>query len=207
MVEAIKAVEGVEVIRMFVAVTLDPELVPGVAAIRDRLTTPGADVKWVEEENLHFTLKFLGEVPAGDCGLVAQKVGEAAPQLKAFEIVLAGVGAFPSVGNPRAIWVGVREGAQGLVDLAGRIEDALAGGGFPADKRGFSPHLTLGRLRSPRGVGGLSREISVIQKDNPVIGKMKVEAVKVMKSLLTRQGPIYTPLAVVELATDGQIQA
>ncbi len=184
-------------IRSFVAVELDDAARRELARLEDQLRGTGADVKWVAPASLHLTLKFLGDVPAGDLPAVTRALGEALEGVAPFALVLSGLGAFPSVSGPRVVWVGVAEGRETLAGLASRIEMALEPLGFPRESRGFSPHLTLGRCRSSRGVAELKAAL-VARKDfrGP---RIAVDRVMLLSSELRPAGPVYAPLAVFAL--------
>lgn len=178
-------------IRTFVAVRLPAEIRRRLMLVEKRLMQSGADVKWVPEENFHITLKFLGDVEQNRLSAVKDAVGRAVEGASAFDLSLAGVGAF---GRPlRVVWVGIASGKDELKSLAKRVEDELAGIGFPAEDRPFSAHITLGRVRSPRGIEKLSACIESLN-DEPV-GDVHVDGASVMKSELRREGPAYTPIA------------
>src|SRR2546427_10251860 len=123
---------------------------PGEA--KDRLRAPleaakkagGDGVSFTRIEQLHFTLAFLGEQPGADEALAA---GESLRESAAFDLVLSGVGAFPSTMRPRVLWIGATEGASELVAAAERLRGALEQRGFRLEERKFRPHLTLGRVR------------------------------------------------------------
>lgn len=115
--------------------------VPGTGPERrDRL-----DVRWVRMDGLHLTLRFLGPIPDDRIPSVETAVFEAAGSSGPFEIRIDGAGGFPSAARPRALWLGVTEGADPLQQLARRLDDALAGAGWPKDGRPFRAHLTLAR--------------------------------------------------------------
>ena len=115
----------------------------------------------------------------------------------AFSLTLSGVGAFPSPRRPRAIWLGVTEGAQALTALAERAEQAAVALGFAPEKRPFQAHLTLGRVKAPTAPPELVRALEGAH--DAVVGQMRVGEVVLMQSELRRTGPIYTPVAVFRL--------
>lgn len=182
-------------VRCFIAVELDGQARAVLGRLLDELRRSGADVKWVAAANLHLTLKFLGDVlPAGLTG-VTQALKETLPgqtALPPFSLALDGVGAFPSAGNPRVVWVGAAEGRERLTDLASKVEKALAPLGFPAEARGFSPHLTLGRVRSPRNALALKAAVAGLKEYRGP--RVRVERVVLFQSDLRPDGPVYTPL-------------
>ena len=187
-------------LRCFVAVELDDPARRDVGGVIERLRATGADVKWVAPGNLHLTLKFLGAVPAGDVPKVVEALhsalGDGGPPAP-FAFRLSGVGAFPSAASPRVVWVGVTQGQEPLVALAARVEAALEPLGFPRESRPFSPHLTVGRCRSPKNGATLGESIvSLRAYEGPPVA---VGRVVLFSSDLRPTGPVYTPLATFSL--------
>ncbi len=178
-------------IRAFIAVE-----VPDFPAIRDfigDLKKSPARLKAVEPENLHITLKFLGDI-------AEEKVVELADALKsietpAFYFELRSAGAFPDIRNPKVIWVGVKEDGS-LSSLQREVEEICASLGFEREKREFSPHLTVVRLkdRNPKGIRPVVERYSEVH-----FGTVEVKEIKLKKSILTPQGPIYSDIASVTL--------
>jgi len=198
--------EGKKRIRSFVAVLLDPSLKEEIARTQEQLKAVGANVRWVAPETFHFTLKFLGGVEEEKIEEIAQTVGAVAAQFQPFSLSLAGLGVYPSLSAPRVIWVGTSQGAQELTELGERTEAALEPMGFEREKRPFSAHLTLGRVRSPKRRAELSQAIQAVsggslpgQAGEPSFGEMKVDRVWLMKSDLTLKGAIHTPLKEMDL--------
>ncbi|MEW5865390.1 MAG: RNA 2',3'-cyclic phosphodiesterase [Bacillota bacterium] len=183
-------------IRCFIAVFLDPAIRPKVAAFQRQLARAGADVKWVEAENLHFTLKFLGDVQSTRLEGIGRALEAAVAGVQAFELGLGGAGAFPNTRNPRVIWIGVSTGRDPLIDLASRVEEAMKAEGFRQDGKGLSPHLTIGRVRSARNLHALAQELS---SSSPPVATMRVDRVQLTSSDLTTHGPVYAPVRVIPL--------
>ncbi|MHB8927719.1 MAG: RNA 2',3'-cyclic phosphodiesterase [Bacillota bacterium] len=178
--------------RLFVAVPLPSELVAGIVRVQERLRRARADVKWVEADNLHLTLKFLGEVPEGSVESVRRALAGASG-IAPFRVVLRGVGAFPGPGSPRVVWVGLTEGASQFVRLAGDVDRALAFAGFAPEMRPASPHLTIGRVRGP-----LNREAlrPAMEEVGPAdLGAFECRETRLYHSVLTAGGPVYMVLA------------
>ncbi|MBI4537817.1 MAG: RNA 2',3'-cyclic phosphodiesterase [candidate division NC10 bacterium] len=175
--------------RLFVAVHLPEEIRERLAAVQDRLRAVRADVSWVRPGNIHLTLKFLGEVePARQEGIRAA-LREVARGSEPCEAAVAGVGSFGGR-IPRVIWAGITGGAEALGKLAGRVDAAMAGVGFSREKRPFAPHLTLGRVRSPRKAAELLAALRAEAQAD--LGATRVTAIFLMESQLNPQGSIYT---------------
>ncbi len=143
-------------------------------------------VKWVAFENLHITLKFLGEIDAGTKDSIVPAVAAACRTISRFAIRLAGVGCFPGPRNPRVLWIGVKDGEQTLCHLAGVVDGALQGFGVTEDKK-FHAHLTIGRVRKPCNVDNILQ--ADFQSDPFEIG-----AVTLFQSTLRPAGPVYDVL-------------
>ena len=192
-------------VRTFVAVEITPGVRSRARQLIEKLSATGANVKWVEPENLHLTLAFLGEVDVLEipelCETVRQSVGDYEP----FDIEVRGVGAFPDLRRPRTVWIGVENGAEEMIALHGSLEKGLTKLGYRAEKRRFRPHLTLGRVRNApqgQGVDDLGRAIE--QFRDYQADTMSVAEVIVFSSRLDRGGPEYEPLGTIELAGRGR---
>lgn len=191
-----------EQIRSFIAIELPEEAKKGLARLRRELERDEHRfVKWVDPLGIHLTLKFLGNIAARRVTEIAEALGEAAQGMSPFHLEISGLGAFPSVTQPRVFWVGVNGQLDRLSGLQQSIDSALAGLGFAREERPFVPHLTLARIREEasgpdrRSFGELVGATAFEDK-YPV----KVEAVRLMRSQLTPAGAIYTCLSAVELA-------
>lgn len=159
---------------------------------------PARAIKWVERKNLHFTLKFLGDVPETDLPLLKAACEQAA-RATTFDITVAGLGAFPSLSRPETIWVGVSEGTAPFAALASVLEEQIAVYGIPKSARPFAPHLTLGRVRDLRYCHAICDALQ--QAGEVVLGRQSVKAFSLIQSRLTPQGPIYTSLSHIALQT------
>lgn len=141
--------------RCFVAVDLPAETRDAVAAAATALRTanPRADVAWTRPEKMHLTLKFLADVPEDAEPELAAALAAVAARHAAFALTAGGVGCFPSTSQPRVLWAGLTAGVRELGRLAAEVEYACVPLGYPLEARPFRGHLTIGRVRSPRGVG------------------------------------------------------
>ncbi len=172
--------------RTFIAIELNEEIRLALERIISRVERTGADIKWVSPRTMHLTLKFLGEIDPGD-GLAKVETALAAivPRHAGFDLLLKGTGIFPPAGRPRVFWAGLEDKPE-LRALQSDLETGLAGLGFPVEKRGFTPHLTLGRVR---GQAGLSEAAEALEKCNgKVTGTLNVDRVVLFESVLKPQG-------------------
>ncbi|KAA0254661.1 MAG: RNA 2',3'-cyclic phosphodiesterase [Acidobacteria bacterium] len=187
-----------EAVRAFAAVAVHEP--PVVAALRAATTSLGdvRGVKWVRPDQLHFTLKFLGEVPADRVPAARRALGAAVSGLWAFDLFLSGLGAFPPGGPPRVVWAGCGEGREALEALAARVDAEMAAEGFPAESRPFAAHLTLGRVKDPRAARGLRERLAA--RDAGAFGRVRVAEVVLFRSRLSPAGPSYEPIGSFPLA-------
>jgi len=184
-------------VRTFIAIQISDTMRRNLAnLIADLKNTSGA-VRWVSPENLHLTLKFLGNVEEKKTEDIGQGVSNACKGSAPFAMSLKSLGAFPSTRRPRVVWVGVAKGKDDLISLNEKIETQLEQIGFEKEKRKFSPHLTIGRLKREGRPGDLADRLSV-EFDG---GECEVERVCVMKSTLTPSGAIYEELQHTTLKT------
>lgn len=155
-------------------------------------------LKWVSPESVHITLKFLGYVAPERIVAIEEALRRVAENQRAFTLALDGLGVFPSFTKPRVIWVGVKGDLERLASLQTQVEVALANLGFPGEKRPFSPHLTLARVRETASIGEL-RLIGQAVKEPPPVSidgrAVPVRRVSLMRSELSRHGARYTCLA------------
>jgi 2'-5' RNA ligase len=184
------------VVRTFIAVEMPEALIARLRTLQEALRAAGPGVAWVRPEGMHVTLKFLGDVAEEALPEIYQAMETATAQAP-FNLRVTGAGAFPTPRRPKTVWAGIDEGAEPLAQLAAAVEDALAALGFPREERPFRPHITLGRVKDPRGPQRLGELIAAHAGD--VLGAMPVTEIVVMRSDLTPQGARYTPLRHVPL--------
>jgi len=196
-----------EILRTFIAIELDEPLRLALGRVQTKFKRQMSqrDVKWVAVENIHLTLKFLGDTPRRRLPEIEAALRAACAGHAPFEVSIEGRGCFPNIRRPRVIWVAVRDaqGGQGqsLARLQAAVEQYIAPLGWPTEERGFSPHLTLGRVargleREVEEAVGRAVEKTVVEQ----IGVQRVTAVSLMQSDLQPTGPIYTRLLHVPLA-------
>lgn len=184
-------------IRAFIAVELSERLRQELAVLQQRLRVSQTDVKWVEPDNLHLTLKFLGQTEESQVPSLTTALRSHTARIPPFAYHLDGLGTFPRLQSPRVIWVGVKEGEKQLLELAQAVERACVELRLPPEDRPFSAHLTIGRVRSPAGLGALIQRI----KEGRFTGSepVTVRRVVLFESVLSPKGPHYRPLAEVPL--------
>ena len=166
------------------------------------------DVKWLDDENFHVTLKFLGpNVPVVELHKLIAALKRACRGVEQFDLVLEGLGAFPNTSDPRTIWIGVTDGVDELRELAAKIDDEFEKLGYPVEGRAFSPHLTIGRARRRDRADAQDADATLadeIEKfDDFYWGCCPVDRVVLFSSELDRNGAKYEPLASVELTPLG----
>ncbi len=184
-------------LRVFIAIEI-PDLV--CDAIRAQIDLLGAVlpetlVRWTADDNLHLTLKFLGDVPPNRVDTVAKSLMQTAAKTTRFALHVGGFGSFPTPKRPRVIWAGVRPPAD-LVDLQEGVESALLKLGFAGEERPFVPHLTIGRVKqpvSPKDQEALSAALEKAHIGD--LGIIEVDSVHLYKSDLRAGGSLYTKLA------------
>jgi 2'-5' RNA ligase len=180
-------------IRTFVAVEIDPAVREMAAELIAELSTAGANVKWVDAQNMHITVKFLGEVDTREVHEVCRAVETAVAPLAPFVLEVRGAGAFPNVRRPRTLWLGTRQGSEPFVELAERVDKQLHRLGYPREGRRFHAHLTLGRVR--QGEAGLARLAELLaERADFEAGRSDVSEAVIFSSDLDRGGPTYEPL-------------
>ncbi len=189
-----------EKIRTFIAIKLTPEILSNISKLQEELKKTSAQVKWVKPENIHLTLKFLGHITPEELEKVKIVTRETMEPFAPFEISVSGLGAFPKIKYPRVIWVGIDKGKEELKRIAFNIEENLAKIGFDREKRKFSPHLTLGRMKS---LNGRERLTEILTKNRVTnLGNMGVAKISIVKSELRPQGPVYTTLEEINLRSE-----
>jgi 2'-5' RNA ligase len=193
-----------EPIRAFIAIELPSQIKVALAQLQDNLrTSKNASVKWVDPEGIHLTLKFLGNVDEAEIPALTKALSEAVRGIAPFSLQLGDPGAFPNAHAPRVVWVGVGGEIGPLLTLHNNINRVLAPLGFPPEKRAFSPHLTLGRVREET-LPGERRRLgeNVAALKTGAKPSFKAESLSLMRSKLSREGAVYIRLASFALSGD-----
>ena len=187
--------------RLFVAVEIDPLVVEKLARCVDELSrrvesqAPRARVTWVATDRMHVTVRFIGEVDEVHSKRIVSALG---PETAVAPFVLAchGVGTFPERGAPRVVWAGIGAGADGLAALEREVSARLAECGIAPEERGYHPHVTLARVRDPRGLQ--TRSLTDGFVDHP-FGTSRVDAITLFHSRPSPKGATYVPLQTTSL--------
>jgi 2'-5' RNA ligase len=180
-----------ESIRSFLAFDIESEAVrKKLATVQNLLAQTGADLKLVEPQNIHITVRFLGDITPA----TAEKIFEAMQQVQftPFNVQIKSLGAFPDLRYPRVVWVGITEGADQLKTVFSQLEPRLRSLGFTPDPKGFSPHLTIARVKTGRNKAQLADFVA--KNANYDFGTIKAECLRLKRSDLTPRGPIYSTL-------------
>ena len=190
-----------EQVRCFIAVELPDELKKGLTQLQSRLKLGEQPwVKWVDPYSIHLTLKFLGNVAVDRIGEITGAIEEAARGMSPFYLEVKELGVFPNLKRVQVAWVGVRGEVDKLGQLQQRIESNLARLGFAPESRPFTPHLTLARLRDQASPGERqSFGQLIVSTGFEAAYTIKVDAISLMRSQLTREGAIYSRISSIGL--------
>lgn len=180
--------------RIFVAVNLPPETKKEIGSIIKKLEILEPKVKWIKPENAHFTLAFLGWLTREETAKITAITKSVARNQEKFMLSLENVGFFPSSRAPRVIWIG-GGGNLNLLNLQNNLEKQLQLSGFKTEKRAFTPHLTIGRIKTP--IKDFNKITQLARKQK--LGSVEVSSIDVMESILKREGPEYRLIFKVNL--------
>jgi 2'-5' RNA ligase len=178
-------------IRSFIAFDIEDQTIHRrLTKVQGMLSNSGADLKMVKPQNIHLTVRFLGDIQQSMVDAIYEEMKQIT--FTSFQIQLEGLGAFPKLSYPRVVWAGIKKGANELKDVFDQLEPRLNGLGFMPDRKGFSPHLTIARVRTGRSKAKLAELIRELEDYE--FGAVKAECLRLKKSDLTPRGPIYTNL-------------
>jgi len=183
------------VIRTFVAVDI-----PESESLRNflgRLKDSGSRLSVPRAEGVHVTLKFLGDIPEASVEKISEILREIATSFMQFEVEIKGSGCFPNPRNPRVLWAGLQDNGQ-LVELARRVDESMVRIGFEPEKRAFTPHITIARVKSPKDI---DKAMNILREfEDESFGSFKVIDIRLKKSTLTPSGALYEDLSVLKLS-------
>jgi 2'-5' RNA ligase len=186
--------------RVFIAIDIGEPIRKALGRLQDELQVKAdikrSDAKWVNPENIHLTLKFLGEIKDEQIMDVCNITGDVAGRHKSFELDIESVGHFGGR-SARVLWVGTGQNSEKLLQLQQDLEQQLDSAGWPREARKFSGHLTLCRIRNAKA-GVKLAQLATAYKDFK-LGSMPADSVSIYQSQLTPKGPVYTVLGKYEL--------
>ena len=185
-------------IRSFIALPLEAVLTVEIKKVQQRLNSPVGAVRWINPEQLHLTLRFLGNVPADRLDDLTAALRRACARTAPFQLALEGAGCFPNTQSPRVVWIGIQGDLEPLRQLQEQIGQETKNFGDPGDPRAFQPHLTIGRVKASGLEGrkaGQAIECAIV----PKLGDWTVNNVLLVQSQLSPDGARYTTLAAVAL--------
>jgi 2'-5' RNA ligase len=188
---------GKKLLRLFLAIPIAPDILDALDEGIDTLREARAPVRWVRREGMHLTVKFLGDTESKKIASLAQALDTVCGEFEPFPISVAGIGAYPSMRRPRVVWAGVEEFSGTLLRLAGGVEDACAQLGWPREKREFSPHVTVGRVKGKINISRLAQAVGTME-DN-LWGTQTVNSLVLYSSELKLGGAVYEKVHVSRL--------
>jgi 2'-5' RNA ligase len=178
--------------RCFIAIDCSNEqVIQRLRDIQSGLTGTGGHLKHVEPDNLHLTLKFLGDIEKPMVDMVSEMVSGIS--FNSFNMFVENVGVFPNLRRPATIWAGITEGVTEIMQIFREVDKKLSKIGFERERRKYHPHITISRVRSGKNRDKLIEELMRVS-DYSFGGNM-VDKIALKKSVLTPKGPIYTTLA------------
>lgn len=187
----------ITMIRTFIAAEIPPSVRDKLSRQLTAFKTSAPLVKWSHPENLHLTLRFLGDVKEDELDELFDATEDAVAAIPAFALEIRGVGAFPNWRHPRVVWAGCGEGTEDALALASAVEESCVDLGYERERRPFRPHLTLGRVKQPADAYGLAE--AVMGLEGKPFGYIDIDSVVVFMSTLRRGGPVYSPMARIAL--------
>ena len=178
-------------VRTFLAIDLPAEQKKILEKIQNRWKSFRAGIRWVPPDRMHLTLKFLGDINTFQLKQVINTTRNICSNHSSFNLSLGAAGVFPGTRRPRVLWIGLTGDTRDLILLHDHIEEHLAAIGFPPESRRYSPHLTMGRVRSSRQI---SRLIDAVYDEQIRSAPFQVSEVTIYESILTPESPVYTVL-------------
>ncbi len=186
-----------EILRAFIAIELPGKAVSSVVRIQEELRSYHFKIRWVKPENMHLTLKFLGDIHVDDAGKIEDAISDAAKDYGPMQFSVKGIGVFPGVKRPQVVWCGLKGDTASLIQLQIHLDEKLSDMGFLKEKRAFKVHLTLGRVKgsvSPEKMIDAMRDMSAFESE-----PFQLDTVTLFRSDLQPSGAVYTKLKSVSL--------
>lgn len=184
-------------IRSFIAIPLDLEIARGAVRMVERIRQPGDGIKWVPTDNLHLTLKFLGDVHNTEVPQVCEVIRRVCASIPSFELKFAGAGGLPALERARVVYAGVTDPSGSLTGIVTELELELAKLGFKPESRDYQPHLTLGRAKARRASDQVIQRLQ--EEAETELGSMWVSEIRLIASFLDKGGPTYQVMDTIDL--------
>lgn len=182
--------------RCFIAIDISEGIRQSIADVIGKCNQKSKGIKWVAVENIHITLKFLGEVNEGLMPDIQKRLAPVCAARNIFGVNIKGAGAFPNFKYPNVLWIGIDE-SEKLKRLYEDMEDVLSELGFEKENRKFSPHLTIGRIKDRKGIESVIKEIYTFK--DAFFGSIDVNEILLMRSILKPEGAEYSKIAAFRL--------
>jgi len=183
--------------RLFLAIPIDKQILDTLAGVVDKLRGSRGPVRWVRPEGMHLTLKFLGDTAEDRVEPLVQAVTGICQDVVPFPISVTGAGAYPNLRRPRVLWAGVVENSHTLKRLVKNVEEETEKLGWEPEKRGFSPHITIGRVKGNMNISRLTIAVKEIKDEH--WGDQEVGEMVLYSSKLQPGGAVYEEVHVFEL--------
>ena len=184
-----------ETVRSFLAIEIEKDLIPKISKVQDSFKETEANIKYVSKENMHFTLKFFGDVDEDKLEEIELTIKKVLKNHSSFDLTIEGCGNFPKPDIIKVIWIGIAKN-EAMINLQKDLDKEFKKIGFRKEKK-FISHLTIGRPRNQKNKNELKNIIK--ENKNVKIGSMKVSKIHLKKSTLTPKGPIYEDIKVFDL--------
>jgi len=184
--------------RAFIGISLPKGIMDELGKVVSQLKKTGINAKFVEPENMHFCLKFLGEVSEADAEATKTAMSAISKQFKPFDVHVKGIGVFPNERFIKVLWAGVAKGHQEMDGIATSLNNELIKAGLPKEEKGFVPHITLARVNRVPDRAALEKAMAALKEHD--FGTFTVGGFSLIKSELSNTGPKYTDAFHVKLA-------
>ena len=188
-------------IRSFIAIQLAPDVNRNSTRMLQRLRQSSDGIKWVPTDNLHLTLKFLGDVDNTEVPDVCKVIHRICAHQSPFHLDFSGTGGFPSLQRPRILYAGINDASGALTEIVSQLETSLAELGFKQEPRDYIPHLTLGRTRSASRLASSDVMERLATEERTELGGMLVGSLQMVASFLDKSGPTYQVMDTIPLNT------
>jgi RNA 2',3'-cyclic 3'-phosphodiesterase len=183
--------------RTFVSIEIPDDIKKKISDLIEKAKLHLTPIKWVENKNLHVTLKFIGQVEDDKIMSIIDCVKDSIKGTRPFSLSFAGMGLFPDAKHPNVLWVGIDKGSDKAKELSEKIECRITKEGYRGEEKDFTAHLTIGRIKEKIDIESLSK---FVQKNGNVdLGSFKVGHISIMKSTLREAGPIYDEIEKITL--------